>query len=235
MAARAAFLITVLGPDGRPLEGASVTLRDVDNDNASIYPSRTGGSPGDNPMTTNAQGMVYGFADRGIYTEIRAHASMDTQTFDLDLTPGADSTVDAEWLAEQIITLAQIASTLLPSGGAGAADETLRALGTSAGQALPGNHASVTNARSPTAHASSHISGGSDKIYTYGVATCPAGGGVSVTHGLGATPSVILLTQAQDSGGGHGRYRVISKDGTTFAFNSADLTANTNVYWVAFL
>lgn len=41
----------------------------------------------------------------------------------------------------------------------------LRTLGTAAGAALPGNDASVTNARTPIAHAASHLQGGSDKIH----------------------------------------------------------------------
>ncbi len=41
---------------------------------------------------------------------------------------------------------------------------SLRTLGTGAQQALPGNHVSVSNARVPTAHATSHEPGGTDVI-----------------------------------------------------------------------
>lgn len=50
------------------------------------------------------------------------------------------------------VTGAKVAGALKPSGAATAGTEALRALGTAAGQALPGDHASVTNARVPTAH-----------------------------------------------------------------------------------
>lgn len=48
------------------------------------------------------------------------------------------------------VTAVKIATALKPSTGAAAGTEALRALGTAAGQALPGNDASVTNQRVPT-------------------------------------------------------------------------------------
>lgn len=42
--------------------------------------------------------------------------------------------------------------------------QALRSLGTAAGQALPGDHASVTNARTPSAHKASHEPGGTDAL-----------------------------------------------------------------------
>lgn len=41
---------------------------------------------------------------------------------------------------------------------------SIRALGTGATDALPGNHASTTNARTPTNHATTHATGGTDPI-----------------------------------------------------------------------
>lgn len=67
--------------------------------------------------------------------------------------------LDATNLASGVIGGSEIASTLKPSSGAAAGTEALRALGTSAGQALPGNHASVTNSRAPTGAAGGVLAG----------------------------------------------------------------------------
>lgn len=67
-------------------------------------------------------------------------------------------------VADGSITAAKIADTLKPSLGAADGVEALRALGTAAGKALPGNHASVTDARVPLNHASTHDPGGPDPI-----------------------------------------------------------------------
>lgn len=58
-----------------------------------------------------------------------------------------------------------LAGTGLSGGGNLTADRTLAVVyGTTAGTALQGNDPSVTNARTPTAHASTHNTGGSDEI-----------------------------------------------------------------------
>lgn len=67
----------------------------------------------------------------------------------------------------------------LPVDGA-AATGTKRTLGTGATQALPGNHASTTDARTPTAHKTTHATGGSDVLTPadIGAATTAALAGV---------------------------------------------------------
>jgi microcystin-dependent protein len=53
----------------------------------------------------------------------------------------ADGTIVAGDIADGTLTAAKFAAALKPSGGAGAATEALRALGTGAGLAAPGTHA----------------------------------------------------------------------------------------------
>lgn len=62
------------------------------------------------------------------------------------------------------VTAAKVAGSLKPSGTAAAGTEALRALGTSASTAAAGNDSRLSDARTPTSHASSHASGGSDPV-----------------------------------------------------------------------
>ena len=62
------------------------------------------------------------------------------------------------------VTAAKVAASLKPSGTAAAGDEALRALGTTPGTAAAGDDSRLSNERTPTSHASSHIGPGSDPI-----------------------------------------------------------------------
>lgn len=77
---------------------------------------------------------------------------------------GSGTSASSPVITAGAIDLGKIAGSLKPSGSAVDATEALRALGTSAGQALPGNHVSVTNARTPTAHATNHQPGATDSL-----------------------------------------------------------------------
>ena len=62
----------------------------------------------------------------------------------------ATDSVDASKIVDGSITAAELAAALKPSGGAGAATEALRALGTGAGNAAAGNDARLSDQRVPT-------------------------------------------------------------------------------------
>lgn len=75
-----------------------------------------------------------------------------------ELAPGAVTNTEVNAsaaIAESKLALASDAVAGTPSR---------RTLGTGAQQALPGNHSSTTDARTPTAHAASHVRGGSDAV-----------------------------------------------------------------------
>lgn len=193
--ARVKIPVVVLGPDGRPLEGASVLIRvRATSADAAVYANESGGGTVSSTRTSDANGRVTGWVGRGGYAAVVSHESMATYTEEFDAAPAVDGSVDEPWMGAQSVDAASLVNALRPSQGATDVAEALRALGTGAGQALPGTHASVTNARTPTAHAASHKHGGSDALYrslTVNVNTDGAGNGSSgaVAHGLGATPS----------------------------------------------
>lgn len=62
------------------------------------------------------------------------------------------------------IVAADISATLKPSGSAAAGTEALRALGTSASTAAAGNDSRLSDARTPTAHHTTHEPGGTDPM-----------------------------------------------------------------------
>lgn len=95
----------------------------------------------------------------------------------------AAGAVGTTQLAAGAVTSAKIASALKPSAGAGASTEALRALGTQAGRAAAGTHASQ------------HASSGADPLYRTGTASGTTGGtgvwSATITHSLGVVPSFV--------------------------------------------
>lgn len=91
--------ITVLGPDGRPLAGAAVTVRTRPGGaTATVYAAETGGATAPNPLTTNTQGQVTGWVDRGAYEATISAAGLTTYVEPFDSAPAADRAVDDAWL-----------------------------------------------------------------------------------------------------------------------------------------
>lgn len=86
----------------------------------------------------------------------------------------ADSQVATRAPTSRLIT----AGTGLTGGGSLAADRTLAvAYGATAGTAAEGNDSRLSNARTPTAHASTHASGGSDPLTPAAIGALPSSGG----------------------------------------------------------
>jgi hypothetical protein len=60
--------LVILGADGRPYAGASVYVRTSPGGaDATVYQARTGGATSPNPLTSDAQGRVTGWLERGDY------------------------------------------------------------------------------------------------------------------------------------------------------------------------
>lgn len=108
---RAPFLITVNGPDGLPLPGASVEVRDRPTSTTGlVYALETGGTPVDNPLTTDAGGRVKGYAEEGRYTAVCSHPSLTTFQFDFNLTAEGPGVVQTVKLADAAVTAAKLGS-----------------------------------------------------------------------------------------------------------------------------
>lgn len=102
--------ITVLGPDGRPLAGASVhTINRPAGTDATVYAADTGATLGSNPATTDARGRVTQFLGRGAYTSVVSAAGMTTYNEVWDAAPAADGAIDTAWMAAGAATPTKVA------------------------------------------------------------------------------------------------------------------------------
>jgi hypothetical protein len=130
-------------------------------------------------------------------------SAADKAALDAHLTNTSNphSTTAAQVGADPAGTAAA-AVAAIPSGGS-AGTPALRKLGTAAGEALPGNDASVTNARTPTSHAASHKGDGSDAIdvATTSVAGLMSGADKTALNAAVANTRTISTT-APITGGG---------------------------------
>ncbi|MFD8496353.1 hypothetical protein [Amycolatopsis sp. NPDC059657] len=93
-----------------------------------------------------------------------------------------------------------IAGTGLTGGGTLAADRTFNvAYGTAAGTAAEGNDSRLTNARTPTSHAASHATGGSDPVSAASIGADPTGTAAAAmaTHLAAGDPHPQYLTPAE--------------------------------------
>lgn len=94
--------ITVLGPDGRPLAGASVYTRHrTDGSDATVYAAEAGAAPGNNPAVSDARGRVVQWIDRGDYASTvtpPVGVVMDPYVEEWESTPGKDGAVTPPWL-----------------------------------------------------------------------------------------------------------------------------------------
>lgn len=109
--ARTEIPITVFGADGRPLAGAAATIRTRPGGaTAVVYSAETGAATNANPLTSNAQGQVTGWVDRGAYEATITAAGLTTYVEPFESAPATDGTIDALWLPDGIVTTAKIAN-----------------------------------------------------------------------------------------------------------------------------
>lgn len=115
--ARTEIPITVFGADGRPLAGAAVTIRTRPGGaTAVVYSAETGAATNANPLTSNAQGQVTGWVDRGAYEATITAAGLTTYVEPFESAPATDGTIDALWLPDGIVSTAKIANLAVTLG-----------------------------------------------------------------------------------------------------------------------
>lgn len=109
--------ITVLGPDGKPLAGASVhtTLRSTGAD-ASVYSKETGAEPGTNPVTTDSKGRCVQWLDRGAYNSTVTAEGMEPYVEAWDSAPAGDGAVDTTWVGDGQIKEADLENEAVTNG-----------------------------------------------------------------------------------------------------------------------
>lgn len=118
-----------------------------------------------------AAASATGAAAADATSKVAAHTVADDPHLDRAYT---DTQVASRVPTSRTIT----AGAGLSGGGSLAADRTLAvSFGSTAGTATEGNDSRLANARTPTAHASSHASGGSDPVSPAAIGALPSSGG----------------------------------------------------------
>lgn len=91
--------LVVLGNDGRPLAGATVTVRNHPaGTTATIYADDTSGATLANPLTTDARGVVAGWVDRGMYAATITAPGFGPLIEYFAAAPAGDGQADRAWL-----------------------------------------------------------------------------------------------------------------------------------------
>src|SRR4051812_26100727 len=112
--ARASISVVVTSPaTGLPVSGASVAVSQRSNAAAvTWWSAETGGSSSTAALTTNANGRVSGWVDRGAYNLTISGAGLTTYVEPWDAVPAADLGGDTLWLPDTGIDNRQLASGL---------------------------------------------------------------------------------------------------------------------------
>lgn len=89
--ARSPFTTTVLDVSGNVKQGASVTIRlRANNGLATVYSAETGAGQLANPLSTDANGMVVGWVDRGTYRADVSGTGVQARSVPFDAAPVED-------------------------------------------------------------------------------------------------------------------------------------------------
>jgi hypothetical protein len=113
--ARVEIPIVVLTVDGEgdliPSNGASVVVQKrSDSSSATVFAAEVGGSTIVQPLTTDTNGRVTGWMDRGAYKAIITIPGGSPYEEDFDIGPSADGGIDTAWIADSAVTANKIAS-----------------------------------------------------------------------------------------------------------------------------
>ena len=100
--ARTEIPIVVIDPaTGNAVSGASVTVVNrATSSNATIYAGETGATTAANPRTTDANGRLTGWVERGPYRLDITGGSLTPYSKNWDSAPAANSSVDNPWLSQ---------------------------------------------------------------------------------------------------------------------------------------
>lgn len=108
MPARVRIPITVLGPDGRPLPGATgVVRRREDGNPVAVYAAETGGTTlGPTQIVTNDQGIMAGWTERdALEATVSPPGGVDLDPYIVawEALPAGDETSETDWHAPQSV------------------------------------------------------------------------------------------------------------------------------------
>lgn len=109
--ARVAVPITVLTLTGDAKPSASVTVKiRATNTNAVLYAAETGAATVSNPLTTDANGRVTAWVERGAYRADVTGSGITGYSENFDGAPAGDGTVDGTWLAATALPIGFVAN-----------------------------------------------------------------------------------------------------------------------------
>lgn len=192
--ARVECPITVIDTTtGVPIAGASVQIKyRSSGTNAPWYAAETGGSSSTSSLTTDANGRVDAWVDRGAYNCVISGSGITTYTESWDAIPASDNGADALWLPDNVI-----AARHLQDGVVG--PNELAAAAVTAGK-IAAAAVSGSNLDSNALNAALRLASGSGLKVAAGTSTSASWGAINTsasatfTHGLGATPIAAVVT-----------------------------------------
>lgn len=112
--ARDRIPIVVLGNDGRPLAGATVTVRNHPaGTTATVYSDDTSGATLANPLTSDARGGVAGWVDRGMYAATLTASGFGPYVEYFSASPAGAGAIDNLWIADNAADLRVVAEAIL--------------------------------------------------------------------------------------------------------------------------
>lgn len=188
--ARQEIPIIVLGADGRPYAGASVFIRTSPGGaDATVYQARTGGATSANPLTSDAQGRVTGWLERGDYAAtISSVAGLGPWVEEFPILSAADGAGDGLWLPDNVIITRHLADDVVT--GAELADNAVTAAHIAADAV--GSSELANAAVDQAAVAAGVVAFGPYTKMTTGQTNITASTSTLITHGLGTTALAVL-------------------------------------------
>lgn len=126
-----------------------------------VHNDLTGRSAADAHPTAAVTGLDAALGARALSTDARLSDQRTPTDGSVTAIKLADSAVVSRVLNDGSVTDVKVSAA---NRDGTAATPSMRTLGVGASQALPGDHASTTNARTPTAHQASHATGGGDVL-----------------------------------------------------------------------
>lgn len=105
--ARTEIPIVVIDPaTGNAVSGASVSVVSRSTGSAAtLYTTETGGTTATNPRTTDANGRLTGWVDRGAYRLDISGSGLTSYSKNWDSAPASDASMDGLWIGQGAIVL----------------------------------------------------------------------------------------------------------------------------------